>query len=130
MATMIATSLIAPTVSSMIQAVASSLINAVTGKGVTRAGKRQDGGFLPFLAAPLTSEAITGKWVTTAEKEYNNMDHTDKNFNGVFSRNNLPKIKRGTYDINLDDKQSKGTHWVSLFITLILLELNILLMKY
>ena len=32
------------------------------------------------------------------------------------SRNNLPRIKDGTYVINLDDKKSQGVHWVSLFI--------------
>ena len=37
-------------------------------------------------------------------------------FNGVFSRNNLLRMKDGKYVINLDDKNSKGTHWVSLFI--------------
>ena len=37
-------------------------------------------------------------------------------FNGVFSRDNLPRIKDGAYVINLDDKQNKETHWVSLFI--------------
>ena len=36
--------------------------------------------------------------------------------NGVFSRNNLPRIKDGAYVINLDDRNSKGTHWFSLFI--------------
>ena len=36
--------------------------------------------------------------------------------NGVFSRDNLPKTKKIAFFINLDDKQSKGTHWVSLFI--------------
>ena len=36
--------------------------------------------------------------------------------NGAFSRDNLPRIKHGAYVINRDDKQSKGTHWVSLFI--------------
>ena len=36
--------------------------------------------------------------------------------NGVFSRHNLPRIKDGAYVINLDDRNSKGTHWVSLFI--------------
>ena len=36
--------------------------------------------------------------------------------NGVFSRNNLSRIKDGAYVINLDDRNSKGTHWVSLFI--------------
>ena len=29
---------------------------------------------------------------------------------------NLTRIKDGEYVINLDDKQCKGTHWVSLFI--------------
>ena len=33
----------------------------------------------------------------------------------LFSINNLPKIKDGAYVINLNDKNSKGTHWVSLF---------------
>ena len=36
--------------------------------------------------------------------------------NGVFPRNNLPRIKDGEYVIKLDDKNSKRTHWVSLFI--------------
>ena len=33
-----------------------------------------------------------------------------------FSVNNLPKIKGRVSFIILDDKKSKGTHWVSLFI--------------
>ena len=37
-------------------------------------------------------------------------------FNGTFSRNNLPRIKNGVYVINLDDKNSKGIHWILLFI--------------
>ena len=37
-------------------------------------------------------------------------------FNGVFSRKNLPSIKDGVYWINLDDRNSEGTHWVSFFI--------------
>ena len=37
-------------------------------------------------------------------------------FNGVFSRNSLPRIQDGAYVINLDDKSNKGTHWVSSFI--------------
>ena len=36
--------------------------------------------------------------------------------NSVFSRNNLSVIKYETYVINFSDKNSKGTHWVSLFI--------------
>ena len=37
-------------------------------------------------------------------------------FNGVFSQNNSPRIKDGANVINLNDKNIKGTHWVSLFI--------------
>ena len=37
-------------------------------------------------------------------------------FNDTFSRNNLPRIKDGMYATNLNDKNSKGIHWVSLFI--------------
>ena len=35
-------------------------------------------------------------------------------FNGVYSRNNLPKIKKGAYVINLDRSKNTGTHWVDL----------------
>ena len=40
----------------------------------------------------------------------------EPSFNGFFLRNNLPRIKDGAYVLNLDEKQSKGTHWVSLCI--------------
>ena len=56
--------------------------------------------------------------------------------NGAFSRNNLPRIKDGAYAINLHDKNSKGAHWVSLFIDrntavyLVLLNLNIFYKMY
>ena len=37
-------------------------------------------------------------------------------FNGVYSRDNLPKaIKNGGYVINLDEYFDIGTHWVSLY---------------
>ena len=37
-------------------------------------------------------------------------------FNGVFSRNNLPKkIKDGAYIINLDEYADVGTNWIALF---------------
>ena len=41
-------------------------------------------------------------------------------FNGVFSRNDLPRIKDEAYVKNLDDKNSKGTK--ILLYTMILLE--------
>ena len=38
-------------------------------------------------------------------------------FNGVYSRDNLPKItKKGAYVINLDEYENTGTHWIALFV--------------
>ena len=37
-------------------------------------------------------------------------------FNGVYSRNNLPKIKDGTYVTNLDEYKSIGTHCIGLYV--------------
>ena len=55
-------------------------------------------------------------------------------FNGVFSRNSLPRIKERAYVINLNDKKKVkehiGFHYLLIEIqlyTLILLELNIFL---
>ena len=46
------------------------------------------------------------------QKYYKN----EPRFNGVFSRNNLPKkTKDGTYIINLDEYANVGTHWIALF---------------
>ena len=36
--------------------------------------------------------------------------------NGVYSRDNLPKIKDGAYIINLDEYSDIGTHWVALYV--------------
>ena len=37
-------------------------------------------------------------------------------FNGVYSRDNLQKIKNGGYIINLDENSDIGTHWVALYV--------------
>ena len=37
-------------------------------------------------------------------------------FNGVYSRNNLAKLKNGAYVINLDLSKNTGTHWVVVFV--------------
>ena len=37
-------------------------------------------------------------------------------FNGVYSRNNLPKVKDGAYVINVDKFKSTGTHWIALYV--------------
>ena len=40
---------------------------------------------------------------------------SEPKFNGVYSRNSLPKIKDGTYIINLEEYESIGTHWIVLY---------------
>ena len=37
-------------------------------------------------------------------------------FNGVYSRDNLPKIKDGAYVINLDEYSDIGNHWIALYV--------------
>ena len=46
------------------------------------------------------------------QKYYKN----EPRFNGVYSRDNLPKIKDGAYIINLDECSNIGIHWVSLWV--------------
>ena len=46
------------------------------------------------------------------QKYYQN----ESRFNGVYSRDNLPKIKDGAYVINLDEYSDIGTHWVALYV--------------
>ena len=37
--------------------------------------------------------------------------------NGVYSRNNLPKVKDGAYVIYLDEYESIWTHWIALYVS-------------
>ena len=39
----------------------------------------------------------------------------ESRFNGVYSRDNLSKIKDGAYVINLDEYYDIETHWVALY---------------
>ena len=58
-----------------------------------------------ILPHPLTNFEI---------KEYY---ENERNFNGVCSRDNLPKaIKNGAYIINLDEYADVGTHWIALYL--------------
>ena len=37
-------------------------------------------------------------------------------FNGVYSKNNLPKVKDGAYVINLDEGKSIEISWIALYL--------------
>ena len=47
------------------------------------------------------------------QKYYQN----ESKINGVYSRNNLPKIIDGAYIINLDEYESIGTHWIAFYVS-------------
>ena len=85
-----------------------STASRTKGDGTVRAGegsgsKKKLNLLLPFH--PLTN-------IETSEYYKN-----EPRFNGVYSRNNLPKtIKKGAYVINLDEYENTGTHWVVLFV--------------
>ena len=40
----------------------------------------------------------------------------ESKFNGVYSRNNVPKINDRGYVINLYEYKSIGTHWINLYV--------------
>ena len=46
------------------------------------------------------------------QKYYEN----EPKYNGVYSRNNLSKIKHETYIIELDEYKLIGTHWIALYV--------------
>ena len=45
------------------------------------------------------------------QKYYQN----ESRFDGVYSRDNIPKIKDGAYIINIAECSDIGTHWVALY---------------
>ena len=55
--------------------------------------------------------ASSFKWFWNT-KYYQN----EPRFNGVYSTDNLPKIKDGAYVINLDEYSDTATHWVALYV--------------
>ena len=46
------------------------------------------------------------------QKYYQN----ESRFNGVYTRDNLPKIIDGAHVINLDENSDIGTHWVDFYL--------------
>ena len=96
--------MLAPLAASLVQPVISSVLKSISGRGVRRAGRRY---MEKKILVPLH---------LLNNMEITNYFNDEPTFNGVFSRNNLPRTKDGAYVINLDDKNSNGIHWVSLFI--------------
>ena len=61
------------------------------------------------------------KWIFNTASSCNNFEiqkyyQNKPRFNGVYSRDNLQKIKDRAYIINLDEYSDIGTHWVALHV--------------
>ena len=117
-------SFLAPLAASLVQPVVSSVVKTISGRAVTIARRRyRDKNFLVLLHP-------------FSEIETTNCFNNKPRFNGVFSRNNLPRIKNRTYLINIDNKKVKEHiefHYLLIEIqlhTLIILDLTIFLRKY
>ena len=95
--------MLAPLVASLVTPVTSSIVKGISGREVRSARRAYINKTFFNLLNPLNNIEIT------------NYFNDKPIFNGVFSRNNLPRIKNGRYVINLDDKNSNAAHWVSLF---------------
>ena len=85
---------------------ASLLGNILAGKGVNRAGE---------------GAIRTGYGNKKGQKNKINFEiqkcyQHEARFNGVYSRDNLSRIKDGAYIINLDEYSDTGTHWVALYV--------------
>ena len=103
---------------------ASLLGNLLTGKGIMRAGEgnvvsRAKGDGIVRAGEGIKKKKLNSLLpfhpLTNIEKSeyYSN----EPRFNGVYSRDNLPKItKKGAYVINLDEYEKTGTHWIALFV--------------
>ena len=65
-----------------------------------------------MLIHPLTNFEIQKSYQNDAQLSSQNKPK----LNGVYSRNNLLKIKDGAYVINLDEFKSTGTHWIALYV--------------
>ena len=92
--------------------------------------KEQKGGFLSMslvtLNASLLGNLLTGKGTIRAQFlmlpyllttfEIQKYYHNELKFNGIYSKNNLSKIKDEAYVINLDELKSMATHWIALHV--------------
>ena len=87
------------------------LTKRLSGKGTVRAGE----GFLSAAEGIKKKVLIPPHPLANFETQehYKNVPR----FNGVYSRDNLPKtIKNGAYVINLDEYADAGTHWIALYV--------------
>ena len=85
----------------------------LTGRGMYRAGNHGQGLFRVGQGIKKKSLTPFHPLINFEIQEYFN---DEKRFNGVYSRNNLPKLKKGSYVINLDHSKNTRTNWDVIFV--------------
>ena len=113
------------------------MLTKLIGETTKRKQKNQKDRFLPMLlgttAASILANALSG---SKEFKSWSRINHSwwdffllvlshfeiqkyyqnEPEFNGVYLRNNLSKIKDVTHIINLDEFESIGTHWIASYL--------------
>ena len=85
----------------------------LTGRGMYIAGNQGQG---LFREGQRIKKKSLSPFHPLTNYEIQDYFKNEKIFNGVFSRNDLPKLKKGAYVINLDHSKNTGTHWVVIFV--------------
>ena len=100
------------------------LIKGVSGT-IKNEAKEQKGRFLGMLLATLgdslLGNLLTSKGTSMLPHSLTNFEiqkvyQNESKFSGVYSRNNLPTVKDGTYIINLYKFNSIESYWIALYI--------------
>ena len=79
----------------------------LTGRGMYRSGNRGQGLFR--VGQGIKKKSLT-PFHPLRNFEIQEYFKNEKRFHGVYSRNNLPKLKYGAYVTNLDQSKNTGTH--------------------
>ena len=85
----------------------------LTGRGMYRAGNHGQGLFR--VGQGIKKKSLT-PFHSLTNFEIEEYFKDEKRFNGVYSRNNLRKLKKESYVINLDHSKNTGTQWVVIFV--------------
>ena len=93
-----------------------TLCSLLSGRGMYRAGMYRAGKGMYRIGQELQKKSLI-PFKSLKNFEIQEYYKNKPRFNGVYSKDNLPKtIKNGAYVINLDEYEDVGTHWIALFV--------------
>ena len=88
----------------------------------------QKGGFFSMLLGTLVVSILAARRSNNSRWKFLMLSHpltkfeiqkyyqSEHKFNDAYSRNNLSEIEDGAYIKNRDEHESKGTHWIALYV--------------